>query len=91
MAREICLHKYVGETSRSMYERGLEHLRDLKELKADSHMLKHFFEHHHEEEFASMKFGARIVKSARTAFNRQVCESVHSTHTRKCSQACNPQ
>ena len=31
--KEVVLHKYVGETSRSMYERGLEHLRDLKELK----------------------------------------------------------
>ena len=40
--REVRLHKYVGETSRSMYECGLEHLRDLSELKPESHMLKHF-------------------------------------------------
>ena len=59
-----------------MYERGLEHLRDLNEMKAESHMLKHFFKHHEGEELSSMKFGARIVKAARTAFNRQVSESV---------------
>ena len=76
MRREIRLHKYVGESSRSMYERSLEHLRDLAELKPESHMLKHYFEHHQEEEIGKMKFGARIVKAARTAFNRQVCESV---------------
>merc|ERR1712240_659110 len=77
MTRVVHLHKYIGETSRSMYERGLEHLRDLSEMKAQGHMLKHFFEHHEEEELSNMKFGARIVKAARTAFNRQVCESVH--------------
>ena len=41
MTREVRLHKYIGETSRSTYERGLEHLRDLSEMKAQSHMLKH--------------------------------------------------
>ena len=40
--REVKLHKYVGETSRSIYERGLEHLRDLSELKKESHILKHY-------------------------------------------------
>ena len=40
-------------------------------------MLKHYFEHHSGEKLEEMRFGARIVKPARTAFNRQVCESVH--------------
>ena len=44
--RELRLHKYVGETSRSMYERGLEHLRDLNEFKKESHMLKHYEKMH---------------------------------------------
>ena len=74
--REIKLHKYVGESSRSMYERGLEHLRDLSEYKKESHMLKHYLEHHTDEELGQMRFGAKIVKAARTAFNRQVGESV---------------
>merc|ERR1711867_184375 len=31
--KKIKLFKYVGETSRSFYERGLEHLRDKEEIK----------------------------------------------------------
>ena len=77
LLRDAKLHKYIGETSRSMYERGLEHQRDLAELKPESHMLKHFLEHHAEEELEKMKFGARIIKTARTAFNRQIGESVY--------------
>ena len=59
-----------------MYERGLEHLRDLEELKSDSHMVKHFLDVHQEEEIGEMKFGARIVKQTRSAFTRQIGESV---------------
>ena len=74
--REVKIYKYVGESSRSLYERGLEHLRDLEELKADSHMLKHYFEKHIEEKLEEMEFGARIVDKPRSAFNRQISESV---------------
>ena len=45
-AGEIRQYKYIGESSRSLYERGLEHQRDLSEMKMDSHMLKHFFDKH---------------------------------------------
>ena len=38
--RNIKLYKHIGETSRSFYERALEHLRDLDELKLSSHMMK---------------------------------------------------
>ena len=73
---KIRLYKYIGESSRSLYERGLEHLRDRDELKADSHMIKHFFDKHSEENLEDMKFGAKILKQAKTAFNRQIGESV---------------
>ena len=72
----IQLYKYIGESSRSLYERGLEHQRDRDELKADSHMIKHYFDKHAEEDLGDMRFGARILKQARTAFNRQIGESV---------------
>ena len=36
--RNIKLYKYIGESSRSMYERGLEHQNDREGLKADSHI-----------------------------------------------------
>ena len=73
---EIKLHKYVGESSRSFYERGLEHERDLTEMKPQSHMLKHYFEQHSEEKLEEMEFGGRIVRQCRSAFNRQIGESV---------------
>ena len=74
--KDIKLYKYIGESSRSMYKRGLEHQNDRDGLKADSHMIKHYFDKHSEEELRDMKFGARILKQARTAFNRQIRESV---------------
>ena len=33
--------KYIGETSRSAYERLKEHFKDLKNISVKSHMLKH--------------------------------------------------
>ena len=76
-------YKYIGESSRSLYERGLEHLRDLEELKLDSHMLKHYFEKHAEENMEEMKFGGKIVDKPRTAFNRQISESVTIQHQKQ--------
>ena len=74
--KKIRLFKYIRESSRSPYERGLEHLRDLAELKKDSHMLKHFFSEHEGEKIEEMEFGIRVVKTHKTAFNRQISKSV---------------
>ena len=75
-SKKIRLFKYIGESSRSPYERGLEHLRDLEELKKDSHMLKHFFSEHEREEIKDMEFGMRVLKTHKTAYDRQISESV---------------
>ena len=53
-----------------------EHQRDLEKFKPDSHMLKHYFDKHHDEELEMMKFGARMEKQTRSAFNREIGESV---------------
>ena len=76
MKKDIRLYLYIGETSRSVYERGLEHSRDFNEMKKDSHMIKHYFDKHEEEDIENMKFGMRIARTTRTAFNRQIMESV---------------
>merc|ERR1711954_224853 len=76
MIKNIKKCKYIGESSRSIYERGLEHQRDYEEMRSDSHMLKHYLAAHKEEEMEKMTFGMRIVKECRTAFNRQIAESV---------------
>ena len=69
-------YKYIGESSRSAYERGIEHQNDWENLKDDSHMVKHYIECHEEEEMEEMIFGMRIVKAHKTAFTRQISESV---------------
>ena len=78
--REIKRFIYIGESSRSLCERGLEHLRDLEEMKTDSHMLKHYFHKHGKEKLEEMEFGGRIIDKPRSAFNRQISESVIIQH-----------
>ena len=38
------IYLYIGETSRSIYERTLEHQGDVEQLKTSSHMLRHLVE-----------------------------------------------
>ena len=73
---EMKVHKYVGETARSAFERGLEHRNALEKLDEDSHMLKHIANYHKEMEVEDVKFGMRVVSFTRTALERQVLESV---------------
>ena len=65
---------YIGETNRSVYERGIEHQNDISGCKTSSHMLRHLLAVHEdkEEEWAKIKFGMRILKSTITAFERQI-------------------
>ena len=69
---------YIGETNRSVYERGLDHVNDIAACKTSSHMLRHLLDVHEEEEetWKEVKFGMRIVKNTRSAFERQILESV---------------
>ena len=55
------IHKYVGEMSRSIYERTQEHKNDIEALKTSSHMLE---------------FGAKVLRYTRSSFERQLLESV---------------
>ena len=68
----------MGETNRSAYERGVEHQADIKGCKTSSHMLRHLLAEHEEEEerWDQIEFGMKVIKSTRTAFERQVLESV---------------
>ena len=81
--RKIKRYKYIGESSRSGYERGLEHIRDWKELKKESHMVKHYFSVHEGENPEEMEFHMRIIKTHRSAFNRQISESVEIQNQKK--------
>ena len=41
--------QYIGETSRSLYERMTEHARDCQNLEVESHMASHILEYHPEK------------------------------------------
>ena len=79
----VKLHKYVGETGRSVYERGKEHVKDRVKWDKGSHMLKHIVEEHEEEEEKEVKFRMKIVRTHRTAFERQIFESIRIQNERK--------
>ena len=48
--RKARRYVYIGETNRSVYERGLEHQNDVPACKTSSHMLRHLLDVHEEEE-----------------------------------------
>ena len=73
---KIQLYKYVGESSRSIFERGWEHEHDKNQLRNKSHMLRHAIEMHGEEKLEEVEFGIRLLRTARTSFERQILESV---------------
>ena len=69
---------YIGETSRSVYERGLEHQNDVAGCKTSSHMLRHLLHMHEEEEesWDQIRFGMAVMRTHRSAMERQISESV---------------
>ena len=70
------LYKYIGESSRSSYERGWEHINDLTTLNPRSHMLKHILAEHPKQDILSIEFSMKVRKFCTTSFERQVLESV---------------
>ena len=76
LEKNIRVHKYIGETNRSVFERGWEHLNDYHNLSTKSHMLKHAVEMHPQEDLKAIQFGMKVVRYTKSAFDRQICESV---------------
>ena len=76
--RKLKRYMYIGETSRSVYERGLEHQNDVAGCSTSSHMLRHLLHQHEaeEEEWGQVRFGMSIIKTHKSAFERQIGESV---------------
>ena len=66
---------YVGESSRSIYERVKEHMADREELEEDSHQVKHWITSH-EEQLAPPKFIFKIVKSFHDPLTSHLAEAV---------------
>ena len=85
MKRHASRYIYIGESNRSAFERGKEHVNDIGGCKTSSHMLRHLLMVHEEEEenWNEIRFGMKILKSTRSAFNRQIAESVMIQQKRK--------
>ena len=65
---------YVGETSRSLFERGKEHWRDFTTNQEDSHIKKHHQIHH--SGIGEPSFHLRAVGFFKSALTRQIAEAV---------------
>ena len=63
---------YVGESSRSSYERGSEHWKGFVTKKQDSHILKHLEVDHPDQNEPKFK----IQGTFKSAFTRQIPEAV---------------
>ena len=68
--------KYVGETGRSGYERGVEHRNMFLKMDESSHLLKHYLVHHREIPPEDLKFGMRVRNVYNTSLERQVGEAI---------------
>ena len=67
---------YVGESARSGYERGREHLYDYEteSKQNESHMFKHFSIEHQNDE--KPEFSMKVIKTHQSALNRQIHEAI---------------
>ena len=66
---------YIGETSRSLFERTLEHNAAAKILEKESHIAKHWFMDH-EDELEPPGFRYKLVGSYKDCLTRQVKEAI---------------
>ena len=62
LAEKIKIHKYVGDTSRSVFERSWEHVHDFENLSVKSHILKHAVDLHQTDDFSKLEFGIKVIK-----------------------------
>ena len=74
---EIRIPKYIGETSRSVFERSFEHELAFNGVSSRSFMVKHWVDSHLEEEEMDVNFfGVKVLQYTKSAFERQILESV---------------
>ena len=85
----IKTYKYIGESGRSAYERGFEHLDQLASLNHKSHMLKHMLHKHEHMDFSQVRWGMFILQYLRTAFERQIMEAVTIENESRTSEILN--
>ena len=83
LIKNIKKYKYIGETSRSIFERGWEHKLGVKYMNTGSYMLRHAVDMHPGKEFDTSRYRVKILEYARSSFERQIRESVHLQNNRE--------
>ena len=81
--------KYIGESARSAYERGANHLNDRKTLDLGSHMLKHALQCHEKEDPHGVKFHMKVLEYHKSSLERQISEAVLIQEQRKSGSILN--
>ena len=66
---------YLGESSRSLYERAKEHFKDAEDFDQGSHMVKHWMNDHPEKDNCP-EFSFRIKAKFKDCLSRQVAEAM---------------
>ena len=74
MANKTVPSVYVGESSRSVYERAGEHWNAYRKRNSDSHIWKHHLVHHEGVGEPEMTF--KVVGTFKSALSRQIFEAV---------------
>ena len=70
-----CEKVYIGETSKNAFTRGKQHTRQLQTKDKQSVLYRHL-EQDHKEERETPEFKMKILKSHRSALDRQVTEAI---------------
>ena len=74
--KKIKVYKYIRESAKSAFERGLEHQNDRRSLNIRSRMLKHAVDRHEGTNPENIEFRMKVLQYHKTAYERQVSESI---------------
>ena len=69
---------YTGETSRTAYLRGKEHIEGLNNKNPENALWKHCVQHHGEQ---TVEFSMKVLRSHRSPLTRQIQESVEISNS----------
>ena len=72
---------YIGETSRTLYERSKEHLKDAEDFDPSSHIVKHWMNVHPDSN-SCPQFSFTIKAKFRDCLSRQVAEAISIMYTK---------
>ena len=67
--------RYIGESARSAFERGVEHLKGYETKSIENHMHKHH-QIDHQEELSPPEFSMKVIKSHQSPLYRQIHEAI---------------